>query len=215
MNFPIDARPSSVRLAGGRPLAWMLSLLAHGALAWAVVAYSGVPAAGVKRQQSAPRPLAVYLKESTPAVSPAAAETAVPAPQKRTPLTEEVQPAQQEAEREPVEAPVVVLARQPEPQYFRSSELSERPHVVQDIPPDLGGGFVGVPAQAVILRLFINEEGAIDRVTSEESYLPPERMAILVEAFSKMKFRPGLRDGTPVKSQMRIEVRLESLLSKQ
>lgn len=215
MNFPIETGPAAARVAGRRRVsAWMLSLLAHGALAWAVVAYSGVPAAGVKGPQGAPRPLAVYLKESA-AVSPAAAETAAPAPIKRAPLAEEVRHAQQEAEREPVEAPAVVLAHQPEPRYFRSSELSERPHVVQDIPPDLGGGFVGVPAQAVILRLFINEEGAIDRVASEESYLPPERMAILVEAFSKMKFRPGLRDGTPVKSQMRIEVRLESLVSMQ
>lgn len=100
----------------------------------------------------------------------------------------------------------------PEPRYYLLRELSVRPAVLDDATTRLA--FEGVPAQTVILRLFINEEGGIDRVAAEQSVLPEMHAQRLIEAFAQARFLPGQIDGAPVKSQMRIEVRLESALQR-
>lgn len=96
----------------------------------------------------------------------------------------------------------------PEPRYYLLRELSVRPTVLDDATTRLA--FEGVPAQTVILRLFINEEGGIDRVATEQSVLPEAHAQRLIDAFTQARFLPGQLDGAPVKSQMRVEVRLES-----
>lgn len=104
-------------------------------------------------------------------------------------------------------APVIPVPAHTEAHYFPVRDLSLRPSVIRDVSPALR--FVGVPAQTVILRLFINEQGSIDRVDTEQSFLPEAMEESLREAFAAVKFQPGIREGAPVKSQMRIEVRLE------
>lgn len=204
----MDEGRAGTLLFGMHPLALALSVLAHGAAAFALVAYSGMLAGTVQKTRDASVPLTVFLKEAPSAVSPEerahAGNKMANAPVAGESLT---------TSKESSERPIVPLPAQFEPHYFRSSELSERPRVQQDISSDLGLSFADVPAQTVILRLFINEEGSIDRVVAEESYLPPDRMDILIDAFSQVKFHPGIRNSVPVKSQLKIAVRLDSLLA--
>jgi hypothetical protein len=110
------------------------------------------------------------------------------------------------------EAPASRLNAKQEPQYFRLSELTEKPQVLHDTAPD-PFPLLDVPPQTATLRLLINEYGDIDRVEIEQSDLPDLVARALVDSFSKTKFRPGKRDAVAVKSQLKIEVRLESVLT--
>lgn len=107
--------------------------------------------------------------------------------------------------------PLVEIAAPLGPYYFRASELSRRPvllgdaisHLIIELP-----GFSPVP---VILRLLISAEGSVDRVVVEDSYLSDAVEARIVEAFSGVRFLPGKIGDTAVRSQLKIEVRLENL----
>lgn len=95
----------------------------------------------------------------------------------------------------------------PAPRYYRSSELTVRARVLDDLPESFS--IEGVPAQNVILRLYIDEAGAVDRVEPERSFLPEAQGRRLEAAFARLRFAPGRLGELAVKSQMRIEVRLE------
>ena len=101
--------------------------------------------------------------------------------------------------------PVFVAA---EPYYYPAQDLSEKPAVLNDffssmviLVPDL------MPPPA-ILRLFINEEGAVDKVELEESMFSEQARQFIVSAFRDVRFAPGRIGDIPVKSQIRIEVAL-------
>lgn len=98
----------------------------------------------------------------------------------------------------------------PSPRYYRGSELTRRPRVLDNLPEHFS--IDGVPSQNVILRLFINEEGGVDRVEAEQSFLPEAQGRELADAFTRLRFAPGEIGEDPVRSQMRIEVRLEGAI---
>lgn len=99
------------------------------------------------------------------------------------------------------------------PHYFAASELTRKPLVTHDLPADLVLRVPGVPAQAAILRMLINEYGDIDRIIVENSLLPDSAQKVVVDAFSKIRFYPGEINGKPVKSQLKIEVILNDAVS--
>lgn len=187
-----------------RSLALGLSLAAHAAVGTAILANAGWPASpaqppsdqtmevrlirGERRLESPPNDDLVRKKKQIA----------------RTLIPEQAAPAPVASERN---ASVIPLPEATEPHYFPTRELSVRPRVLKDVPSDIQ--IIGVPAQTVILRLFINEAGDIDRVDTEQSFLPEDIERELSGAFSTLKFQPGMRDGTAVKSQMKVEVRLE------
>ncbi|HEY0847553.1 MAG TPA: hypothetical protein VGE12_19470 [Noviherbaspirillum sp.] len=104
----------------------------------------------------------------------------------------------------PALLPVVTT---PEPYYFRSSQLTQKPLVLQDASADLILVLPELPDQVAILRLFISDHGIIDRVLVENSHLPESAERKLVAAFSKMTFQPGKIGRIAVRSQLRIEVK--------
>lgn len=93
--------------------------------------------------------------------------------------------------------------------YFHSKELSEKPLVVRDIPPDLGELFPEVTPQAVPIWLFINENGQIDHVRLDNSRLPPYAELLLSKTLARVRFYPGKINGLAVKSRLKIEVLIE------
>lgn len=101
-------------------------------------------------------------------------------------------------------APVIHV---PEPRYFLRDELTLRPAALND--PLEALTFDGVPSQIVILRLFIDEKGNVEDVVMEQSFLPESQADRLVNAFYRVRFTPGEIDALRVKSQIRVEVRLE------
>jgi hypothetical protein len=94
--------------------------------------------------------------------------------------------------------------------YFSANELSERPHVLQDVVPLLSLSIPGIETQSVILRLLINEQGTVDSIHLDHTELPDDIVRIVIAAFSNLKFEPGKIDHAAVKSQLRIEVLLEN-----
>lgn len=106
---------------------------------------------------------------------------------------------------------IFTIVAQPEPYYFRTNDLTEKPRVLRDIRPDLSLSLPNGLSQLAVLRLLINERGDIDQVVMEDSALPEEAQHLVLDAFAKTKFQPGKIGDIPVKSQLRIEVMLENL----
>lgn len=110
-------------------------------------------------------------------------------------------------------APALVPLLEPaEPRYFRLSELTQKPLVLQDVSSELQLDMPGVAPQPVILRLFINTEGEIDKVTVEDSHLPEQAERRVIDTFSTLRFQPGKIGRISVRSQLRIEVILVTTL---
>ncbi|MES2251747.1 MAG: hypothetical protein V4645_31060 [Pseudomonadota bacterium] len=90
--------------------------------------------------------------------------------------------------------------------YIPRSQLSTPPIALTTIvlePPSgepVGDRLVG------ILLLFIDEQGHVDQVDSEEPILPPAFEQAAREAFIAAEFSPGEIDGRAVKSRLRVEV---------
>lgn len=133
----------------------------------------------------------------------------------------EVAPASRRASVEPVRpaaamqngsAAMLLLPLPPRPHYFPASQLTLKPVVLQDIPANLTIDVPNAPAQAAVLRLLINELGEIDKVIVDESSVPERAAQAITEAFRSIRFRPGERDGAPVKSQLKIQIMLESMI---
>lgn len=107
-------------------------------------------------------------------------------------------------------APLVELTAPAGPYYFRPRELTRRPILLGDAISRLVIELPGFPPAPVILRLLISDEGMVDRVLVEDSYLPEEIESQIVETFANVRFVPGKIEDTAVRSQLRLEVRLEN-----
>lgn len=105
----------------------------------------------------------------------------------------------------------VTITQPSGPHYFRLRELTQPPELLRDAAADLVLRIPGLPPQPVILRLLISDEGNVDRVVIEDSYLAKDVERQVTEAFSNMKFSPGRIGRVAVRSQMRVEARLETM----
>ena len=91
-----------------------------------------------------------------------------------------------------------------------SGLLDPPPRPLTDIDP-------AVPAEAgprggvVVLRLFINERGEVDKAEVLNSAPPGLFDASALEAFGNARFSPGYIAGVPVKSQVTFEVKFRGL----
>ncbi len=74
--------------------------------------------------------------------------------------------------------------------------------VVIDMPP----GMRKFGRRVSVLALFINEEGAVDRIVVEGPPLPFSMEQSARQAFRAAHFSPGQVNGHAVKSQIRVEV---------
>lgn len=188
-----------------RQLSLGISLAAHFAAGAALIANAGIGTASLESRGS--NVMAVRLVRAEGQLEPAQ-RLGIPAKEShQTKQAEPMMPVAAAMPQQDENEALISLPAHAEPHYYPTRELSLRPIVTTDVSPAMQ--FVGVPAQSVILRLFINEEGSIDRVDTEQSFLPEDMAKDLRDAFSRVKFQPGMRDGNPVKSQMRIEVRLD------
>jgi hypothetical protein len=97
----------------------------------------------------------------------------------------------------------------PEPYYLPPGELSE--------PARLLSGVEGIPAELardvdsgrMIVMLFINELGTIDKLVVENTELRNDMGAVLAEQFQHARYSPAIKDNQPVKSRMRVEITLQ------
>jgi hypothetical protein len=91
--------------------------------------------------------------------------------------------------------------------YVVARQLSQRPaamgSVIVAYPTDVVGEN---KVTRVILTLFINERGTVDRVRVDDADVPTPFADAARNAFSAATFDPGRIEDQPVKSRMRVEV---------
>jgi hypothetical protein len=97
-----------------------------------------------------------------------------------------------------------------EPRYFRPSELTRKPRILEEVSLAFPTSVGSVVAGKMILRLLIGESGRVDKVIVEQTELPESFQASAINSFSQATFLPGTIEDVPVKSQMRIEVSYET-----
>lgn len=95
--------------------------------------------------------------------------------------------------------------------YYGIEKLSRRALVKRDIDQNQPALTKLAGQGAVILMLFINETGQVDRIEIESSEVPGALTQELAEEFRKVLFHPAQIDGNAVKSRMRIEVSIKPL----
>jgi TonB family protein len=91
------------------------------------------------------------------------------------------------------------------PRYLRGSELDSKPVPLSSVDPAPPAGTEKLIGR-VIARILINESGTADAVRIESS--EPEAVfdEAVKAAFAAARYRPGVKGGRSVKSQMLIEV---------
>lgn len=101
----------------------------------------------------------------------------------------------------------------PGPAYHLPDALTVRPEPLAPIEPAYPVRSRELARGRIVLRLMINSGGTVDRVLIEESGLGTRFEDAAVSAFAAARFSPGRIGGTPVGSQMRVEVTFESDLA--
>jgi TonB family protein len=91
-------------------------------------------------------------------------------------------------------------------EYLPSRELSEHPQMITDV-PGLPDDPVALPGAGIlVINLWINEYGLVDRSSVVSSQLDAKTEQAVVAQFQRMRFSPAQRDGRAVKSRMKIQV---------
>ena len=99
-----------------------------------------------------------------------------------------------------------------ETHYFWPGELGDKPQLLPETAPNQILTVPDVFPLPVIAHLLINEQGGVDKVLLEESFLSEAAKRFIAESFANTRFSPGMIDAKPVKSRLMIEVRLEGAL---
>jgi protein TonB len=91
---------------------------------------------------------------------------------------------------------------------FFPSELLSQPQVpLSGITLKLAPGAPPNDSYVVRLTLLIDEAGYVLHLIPQfDSSVPPQYVQAAVEAFSNARFTPGLLDGQPVRTRMKLEV---------
>jgi protein TonB len=94
--------------------------------------------------------------------------------------------------------------------YYRTRELDVVPgimtRVMPEYPEHAARRFL---AGRVVVRLFLDESGSVERVVALDAEPPGYFEQAAVDAFRAARFSPGMKDGRPVKVQITLEVNFE------
>jgi protein TonB len=164
--------------------AFAVSLAVHAAL---VAALAGAMRGWQPGSEMKPATLLASLRAAAP----------IPAPPKPAPAR--ARPAQGAAEAAAAGAPL------PGPYYYRAAELTERPQPLARVQPRFPEG--APDTGRLKMRLYINETGVVDAIDITEAEPEGVFEGAAAEAFAAARFRPGHKNGSPVKSQIALEVR--------
>lgn len=90
--------------------------------------------------------------------------------------------------------------------YLPASELDVRPQIASRVKPEYPKDLVSGTRGRVILELFIARDGRLDRVQVARAEPAGRFEESALKAFSTARFSPGIKNGIPFPSLMRIEV---------
>jgi protein TonB len=91
------------------------------------------------------------------------------------------------------------------PRYFMAEELDRRPLIQSQVEPQFPVLALG-PTGRVVLRLYVGEDGRVERIAVESGDPTGAFEAAARAAFAPARFLPGMKGGVAVKALLRIEV---------
>jgi protein TonB len=94
-------------------------------------------------------------------------------------------------------------AGNPAPRYYRTSELDVVPGIMTRVVPEYPRLS---PSGKVVIRLFIDERGIVERVDVLRSEPKGVFEASAQRAFLAARFTPAMKAGKPVKAQLTLQV---------
>ena len=169
--------------------------------------------------------LRAKLRVAAPGVESKQPEALAPPPE--APQTHEAPDAELTREQPPAPVAAVGLdgddprSRQPEaeqgrsdepsagvlaaPVYYPASQLDQRPLITVRIEPTFPPG-APVASGRVVLRLYISEQGEVEKMVIVSAEPPGWFEQSALDAFAAARFTPGIKDGVPVRSLLTIEV---------
>lgn len=98
----------------------------------------------------------------------------------------------------------------PHRHYFGVDELDHKPAIIGKVVLAYPENAPLVAHGQVVLELFIDETGRVDKVLVEAKGLPATLQELARDKFAEARFRPGIRKDQLVRSRLRIEVVFES-----
>jgi len=99
----------------------------------------------------------------------------------------------------------------PRPRYFLTRELDVRPGIMTRTDPEYPEAAARrFLSGRVVVRLYIEEDGKVEKVDVVTADPPGYFEDAAVRAFLASKFSPGMKNGRPVKVQMTLEVNFDS-----
>lgn len=90
--------------------------------------------------------------------------------------------------------------------YLAANVLSKRPVPHEDVVVTYPESSDERGVFKVVLTIFVNERGTVDRITVDDPALPALFTNAAMDAFSRVTFSPGLVADRAVKSRVRIEI---------
>src|SRR5512146_2642477 len=106
---------------------------------------------------------------------------------------------------------IALQAAAAQPVYYPARELDVRPGIKTRVDPEYPEAAArrGLSGK-VVLRLYIDEKGIVDRVETLSAQPPGVFERSAARAFSAARFSPGMKNRHPVKTRMTIEVSFDS-----
>ncbi|WP_342617903.1 hypothetical protein [Rhodoferax sp. GW822-FHT02A01] len=101
------------------------------------------------------------------------------------------------------------------PYYFPVEQLTSKPAFLDDSGAPPATFIPDVMPLPVMVRIFINENGKVDRVVLSDNFLSEIARKLIVDSFTAMRFSPGILGTLAVKSLLEFEVKLDPTLPSQ
>ncbi len=93
--------------------------------------------------------------------------------------------------------------------YYASSQLTKRPTPLNEVALDDPAIVPVIASGKMVMTLWISAQGEVENAAVEESELPGLFTRPAIEAFKRLRFRPGELNGRSVGTIMKIEVNYE------
>lgn len=153
-----------------------------------------------------PEPAAPAAPEAAaqPGAPPAVA-AAIPAPAETRALPRVERPSGSGAEPTP-DPQAAASAAGAEAPYHPRGELTVPPRLLSSVNVAFPEEVKGIVALKVRIALFIDEQGAVQRIRIDTPDIHPSFERAVREAFADARFTPGQLEATAVRSQIRLEV---------
>lgn len=194
-NCRMNQAPDKIRRPPSTPLAWalLISLILHAMLAL-LIAPSARVAPGAKATNF------TFLARMQPDLKPSSMIEIV-----RTP--EPVAVAAQPPHPLPDQPTMGIAANVPSDRYYEVKELDTAPAPKQRVDPQYPATALAAKATGIVqLEMFVDEKGEIVSLSVLRSTAPGVFDQAAIDAFQHQQFAPGVRNGMPVKSHLKLIV---------